>query len=358
MFEDDTIPSQEQLAAAAAKEQPVALPDEHAAQLAARAALLADLDERIRLLPKHPLNKRPVKILTRSIQTAFLEICGAAAYKRPGYVFGADFRVGKSTAVSMIKEKLRESLPHVAVGMIVAQDYKKNRTASPRMFWGDVLFAFGLTDSGNSQDRKFRVHSAIIAACREADGTDFVLLIDEGQNWGEDEYTHLRDLANLLLDPHGISVTTVVFGDPRVEALGSVSRLRRKDLWARFMMQPRQFHGIRDKDDLRFFLNEHDSTKRCEYPAGSGISYTEYFLPRAYANGWRLSGQTDQLWDALVRAAQTVSQQVTDVGMQWVGDAVIRFLTLHLQKDVPEFMPEPGDWDAAVALSGFVESLV
>lgn len=335
---------------------PALTAEEQTAQLVARAALLTDVTERIRRLPQHPLNRLPVKILTGSIKAAFLEICGAVAYKRPGIVFTADFRVGKSTAVTMIREKLRVSLPHVAVSSVCAQAHKEN--ATERLYWGDLLEALGLDDSGTAQDRKKRFVSAILAACREAGGTDFALLIDEGQNWGMKEYTYLRDVTNLLIDLHGISVTTVIFGDLGLKDLCSTTRLKRKDLWARFMMQPRTFHGIKDKEDLQFFLAEYDSTKRCEYPAGSGISYTEYFLPLAYANGWRLAKETDPVWDALARAAQSVGHEVSDVGMQWVGSAVTRFLTANLKTDVTQFRTCPDDWDQAVALSGYVQSLI
>lgn len=349
MLEYDKVPDAEPKATQLSAE-------EQTAQLRARAALLSDVNERIRLLPNHPLNKVPVKILTNAVRTTFLEVCGAAAYKRPGYVFVADFRVGKSTAVTMIREKLQASLPHVAVASVCAQDHRES--ATERRFWGDMLTGFKLDDSGTAEDRKKRVMSAILAACREAGGTDFALLIDEGQNWRFTEYTYLRDLLTLMADPHGIAVTTAIFGDPRLRELCTAARQKRKDLWGRFMMQPRVFNGIMTKEDLSSLLKEYDSTKRCEYPAGSGISYTEYFLPQAYANGWRLLGEADALWDALARSAQTVGQDVGNIGMQWIGSAITRFFTAQLNADYPQFETTDKHWDDAVALSGYVESLV
>jgi hypothetical protein len=351
MFEDNTASvSVDPVAALGAPDQ-----GPHIAARAARATLLDDLDERIRLLPTHPLNQRPVRVLTRAIKQAFLEICGAAAYKHAGVAFCADFRVGKSTAVLMIKDWLRATLPNVAVASLSAQSHKET---SERVFYGDMLLAFQLTESGTAQDRKIKLRAAIIAACREAGGTDFVLLIDEGQNWGDTEYTWLRDLANLLRDQDGFCLITAVWGDLRLDQLSSMFRTKRKDLWGRFMLKPQQFQGIRNQEDLRFFLAEHDSIKRCEFPVGSGISFTEYFLPRAYANGWRLANETENLWNAMVQAARGVGQEFSEVGMQWVGEAVIRFLTLRLRDDAADFRTDSKWWGEALALARFADAMV
>ena len=355
-FTDNTIPtsidSTEEAASASAAEHPKAT---QATQLKLRAAVLGDLDERLRLLPAHPLNQRPVKILTQSVRDTFLEVCEALVYKRPGYCFTADYRVGKSTALLMIKEKLPQSLPQVAVGLVSAQDHER---VTERVLWGDILTAFKLITTGTAQDRQKRLRSAIIGACVQAGGNQFALLIDESQNYKEREFTCLRDLANQLRDEDGYTLTTVCLGDPRLSELSRAFRKTRKDLWARFLMKPERFYGIRDLTDLRFFLAEHDNTKRCEYPAGSGISYTEFFLPKAYANGWRLEKEAQNLWDAFARAAGTANREVTEIGMQWVGESVIRFLTLAISKDFSEFRAEPSLWDDAVQLSCFTDTLI
>ena len=103
-----------------------------------------------------------------------------------------------------------------------------------------------------------RVRVAIIAACVEAGGKHFSLLIDEGQNWDRREYTWLRDLSNQLREQDGYVFTTVTWGDLRLDDVSAKFRLTRKDLWARFLMKPEKFHGIRNLDDLKFFLSEHD----------------------------------------------------------------------------------------------------
>jgi len=123
-------------------------------------------------------------------------------------------------------------------------------------------------------------------------------------------------------------------------------------------MKPKPFYGIRNIYDMEFFLAEHDSTKRCEYPAGSGICYTEFFLPSAYESGWRLAKQAQCAWDAFARAASTVGREATDIGMQWIGEAVVHFLTTQMANDIPGYIPSSDDWDGSVLNARYIDSLV
>jgi len=320
-----------------------------------RALALSDGPEREMLLANHPLNQRPVKVLTRSIRETFLATCEAIKFKRPGCAFMADCRVGKSTAAVMIKDKLPESIPNVAYAIVSA---KAHELVTERVFWGDILIALGLPIHGTAQERQERVRGAVITSCIEADGTQFCLFIDEGQNWKQKEFTLIRDLSNQLTEPDRYTFTTVTWGDLKLDELSAEFRVKRKDLWGRFLMKPAKFLGIRDLPDLQFFLKEHDNLARCEYPAGSGVSYTEFFMPKAYGTGWRLEHEATALWNALVRAAAKVNREVADVGMQWVGESVIHFLEAGMSADTVGFKSASTNWDEAVALSRFLDSLI
>jgi hypothetical protein len=333
----------------------IAIPEYQTNHQALRYAALSDGPDRAYYLANHPLNQRPVQVLTNSIKESFLVVSDAITFKRPGCGLSAKFRSGKSTALLMIKRELPTVMPQVAFGLVSAKDHD---TVTERVFWGDLLIALGLVTDGTAQERQNRLRAAIIAACIQAGGKHFCLLIDEGQNWSSREYTFLRDLGNQLREQDGYVLTTIIFGDPRLDELSSTFREKRKDLWARFLMKPQPFYGIRDVADLRFFLEEHDSAKRCEYPAGSGVSYTEFFLPSAYDSGWRLGKQAQCVWDAFVRAASNVNREIADIGMQWIGETVIHFLTAQMANDVSGFVGTAENWDEAILKAQFIDSLI
>jgi hypothetical protein len=123
-------------------------------------------------------------------------------------------------------------------------------------------------------------------------------------------------------------------------------------------MKPEPFACMRSVEDLKFFMSEHDNVRRSEYPSGSKICYSEFFLPRAYANGWRLGNEAQNAWEAFERAAATVNRKLRDIGMQWVGDAVTHFLTAQMSEDVEGFTSLPKNWDEAVNQSKFTDSQI
>lgn len=310
--------------------------------------------ERENHLASHPLFKKPLKILTRSIQESFLMTNGVFKFMRPGWYVTADFRSGKSTALEMIEEQLPTVLPNVAVTRVSA---KRRDDVTDKTFWGDLLKSMRLSTSGTAAEREDRVIGACVGACMSVNGKNFAMLIDEGQSWGAKEYTSIRNLGNELSLAHHITLTTLIWGDENLTERANSFRGRRNDLLGRFLLTGSKFVGIRDLEDLKFYLAEYDSPKRCEYPAGSGISYTEFFLPKAFAAGWRLENEVNNLWDAFVRAAAAINKSVNGIGMQWVSETVFNVLLSKTQADSKYLKMEPKDWDDAVAEAKYVASI-
>ena len=58
-----------------------------------------------------------------------------------------------------------------------------------------------------------------------------------------------------------------------------------------------RFTGVVGLPDFRRALNALDSGS--EYPIGSGTTFTQYFVPKAYKAGWRFSIHADRIWNIL-----------------------------------------------------------
>lgn len=320
-----------------------------------RRKVLNEGPERAAFIADHPIHLPTTQILTNSIKEAYLKVLEDLKFFRNGTFHSADFRVGKSTAMLKIMDILARELPNVAFSYMSAQDIQKNVA---RNFWGDVLTAFGLDTSGNAQDRQKRVRLAMLAACNEVGGKHFCLFIDEAQNMKELEFTALRDLSNHMQNIDKYILSTKCWGDPRLDQLSADFRANRIDLWNRFLMIPQRFAGVQGLKDLEFFMKEHDSPKRCEYPVGSGLSFSEFHLPLAFSEGWRLASEATNLWDAFSRAAEGVGRATSNVGMAWDKESVRSFLVLSIHKDSRVFRSEAADWDVAVDQSNYIGSLV
>src|SRR3546814_1290838 len=81
--------------------------------------------------------------------------------------------------------------------------------------------------------------------------------------------------------------------------LGLMTR-RQHQILARFLAEPIPFEGCISVDDFRKILRSYDVNS--EYPEGSGLSYTRFFLPKAYQAGFRLTNYSEEIWDALLNA--------------------------------------------------------
>ena len=99
------------------------------------------------------------------------------------------------------------------------------------------------------------------------------------------------------------------------------------DIVGRFMLQVQNFEGIRSAIELEEVMGYLDDPEISEYPIGSGCSCTQFFVPHAYASGWRLKDHAADLWAAFeqcaVNAGDTALAGGISVGMAWVRLAFV-----------------------------------
>ena len=158
-------------------------------------------------------------------------------------------------------------------------------------------------------------------------GSQFVLVLDEIQLLNDTDFEQLLVLHNVL-DLKKIRMTTISFGQP--EILHKVTSLLAKgqtQIIARFLSENLAFEGCSSLDGLKFLLNGYDENS--EYPDDSGWTYTRFFLPLAFANGFRLKKYARKIWFALCKAMGSKSDK--GVPMEHVC-ATIEYLLLAGRK--------------------------
>lgn len=328
---------------------------EHRADDAARRRTLRDAallqgPERQALLREHPLHGLIIEIKTPPVKEALLLIQEHIKFRRPGLALAADCRHGKTTMLTMVSKAMAQMFPNVPHARITLA---KHDTATEKALWTDVLLGFKVQAAGTAVERKNTARNSVLTACREAKGDTFALYIDEAQNWGELEFNYLRDFSNELREYEKKALITITVGDLKLKTVADAIRLSDKGLWSRFLRTVMTFAGISSKEELLAVMKEYDSIAGCEYPIGSGVSYSEFFLPHAYAGGWRLASEMPLLWRELEAVAKNHDKPLADVGMQWIADSILAFLTLEMLKDAPGYRPNGDTWQQAVASSQF-----
>jgi len=96
---------------------------------------------------------------------------------------------------------------------------------------------------------------------------------------------------------------------------------------ARFMLASAPFHGVRDEDELGLVLDGYDLA--LQWPADSGISYTEVLAPQAWAAGSRMHQLAPCLMQALQAELPAGYSGPTDYPMKTITQ-VCRHVLLRL----------------------------
>lgn len=307
------------------------------------------------LINLHPIHRRLPKIKTEPIRKALLVVYETVQLRRTGCAFAGEWRSGKTNCLSLIVDLLPDMVSNIATMQISAT---KHKNATNGMIYGDLLKAMDKSTKGTELERFDRFINCVVGDCIAVQGNRLVIFMDEGQNWGEDEFTVLRDASNHLLLHHDIDVITIIFGDPNLNDLSQYFRSKLRDLSSRFLRQPIQFHGLKDEQELVLFFSQLDDSGTCEFPTGSGLSCTEFFLPLAYQAGYRLAQDGPNAWAALQNEANAIGIQIRYLGMNVIMDVVKAFLLEQRKYDHEGYRTPSDAWSLAIEASEFAESLV
>ena len=156
---------------------------------------------------------------------------------------------------------------------------------------------YALPDSGTAIRKRNRLIEFMVGHARAAKEHRYILFIDEAQWLADVQFHYLMDLHNQL-KLRGVRLITVLMGQP--ELLSRREDFRSADkhhILGRFMAAVHHYTGVVDRADFHRILTALD--EHSEYPEGSGISYTAYFVPEAFTTGWRMAAQTEIIWDTL-----------------------------------------------------------
>lgn len=325
-------------------------------QRSLRAAVLTHGDDRARAYERHPLVTNNLRLPTPAVKESYAEIERAIIHREPGTCFVTQFRVGKTTGIAVIVATLKEAFKNdFAVGCVIA---KYHKSSSEYTFYSDILESFkhlGTRTKSSTLLRK-RVLETVRNQARRAKTDRYLLVIDEGQNWSEDEWTFLRDLTNDWIND-GLSIIPVVFAHPKLEEVIQQLKVnQRTDLIGRFLLSLRAFKGVSSLEDFTAIARLYDDAAVAEYPPQSGISVSEFFMPNAWRGGWRFEQEINPMFDAFSALTNPGTDLTLNIGMNWVTAAVRNFFFSQTTIEHVGFQSSAEVWADAVAGSGYEAS--
>lgn len=169
-----------------------------------------------------------------------------------------------------------------------------------------VLFAGKMKASSlaTSLDRLQRLCELLENLCVIAQSSTVVLLVDEAQRLFAAE---LDDFITIVNEAEGRDIDVFVVFFRQRDVSGVELELAKEHVTShvkgRFKLAKHFFHGLRGEDEVYYVFDRYDH--KTEWPVGSGITYTQYFAPQAFAKGWRLATHTKQVLEAVEVARTT-----------------------------------------------------
>lgn len=301
--------------------------------------------EDIRLLSSmHPVVTKHYTIITPVVTDAYSVIRERVYMRKTGAFLYATPRMGKTTCAKLIKLLLEREFPSILVMSVIAEEGGKTES--------DLLFNISDTarvhtlSRSKSRDLRRQLLSHIQSQLSIVGGNQFVLMIDEMQLLSDVQFDSLAALHNKL-DFINIRMTTVGFAQPEILDVRTALLASDKTyLIARFLCEPFAFSGCTSILDLKQILLDYDNTQK--FPEDSDYSFTRFFLPEAFKNGFRLSDYADEIWRTLKAAAGSSQGSIP---MEHLSRTVEYILVASSSSDQPSFSLQLATIQAAVEAS-------
>lgn len=261
-------------------------------------------EEREVLIDEHPLIQKTYLLITPAIKRVYALIRERVWMRRTGTFMFARPRMGKTTCASAVRDSLQAEFPKLFVILFSAD--KRKQSDSGLII--DILKSDGLTIGPrlSYKDLFNRLLTHIETSVANRKGTQFVLMIDEMQLLSEADLNVLLVLHNRL-ELKSIKMTTIGFAQTDIQHVRSaLHATQAHNLLARFLSEPIPFDGCTAKEDLEEILHAYDEVKR--FPENSDYTYTRFFLPLAYENGFRLRQLSNPIWSALKKSSMPLGE--------------------------------------------------
>lgn len=297
----------------------------------------------------------PVSLREYTLPTPSIELASNLAIERVrdgaqccGFI--GPPRSGKTTAAGYIAADIQERVPNAYVIALLCRQDKARSESNVCDWWSRITG--GPPVRSRREDPMIALVRRWVAEALSASAQRLAIVLDEIGRLTEDQLTTLADVQNLIARER-MRTTFVVFGSLETVAMkNSLLQIGRSDLIGRFLSRLHQFEGIKTKAELRKVMNAFDDPEIADYPPGSGCAFSQFYLPKPYARGWRLAHCADELW-AEFKAASPKKQM--QIGAEYVFYAIEHFLKKSMSFEDKEV--DTRHWTAAVLESSYQDSL-
>ncbi|MEI5997629.1 ATP-binding protein [Paraburkholderia bengalensis] len=254
-------------------------------------------------LSSHPIFGSSDLIATPQVAEVYGVVKPMVAVNDSGAFISADPGAGKSSCLQVLQAFLTRDMPSLSSFII---PINQQQSTSIRAFYKNLLSILELSTNGETPDLRARTFTQLTYVGCESKIRKILLFLDEAHRMGITEFQFLKDVYNHLA-LHGVSLITIMAGQsPNLAA--RITELRTKgyeDIIGRFASREVTFRSFESEEDVRAVFDAIDAAA-----SSDGRRWTEFFCPKAFANGFRLGSTANQffrIWRAGVPVTMTSS---------------------------------------------------
>jgi hypothetical protein len=256
------------------------------------------IEQRNDLVVHHPLLTGLSLIPTPQIAELCTTVRRATLTRQLGLCFTAKSGMGKTSAMRFVATFLREAMPQLTV---YNHSCRNHSGGSVRGFFKHFLSTVGHpVIRGETADLRDRLGKRIVDASRLSGLPVVVMLIDEAQAMNIGDFNFLKDVSNEV-EAEGVALITILMAqDPDFSAVHHrLEEAQRLDLMSRFTLNRQQFRPFDSEEVIKQVFQKIDSALFSE---AVPVTWTEFFLPKAFEHGFRLENCAAEIFSAWSRS--------------------------------------------------------
>lgn len=299
----------------------------------------------------HPIETGKYLLATNQINYLLENTREWIENRTPGAIVFGKPRLGKTRAILYLTQKLHKELGETFP--IYHIRCKQNKMPTENVFFENLLIDVDhyLPSSGVANAKRQRFTKFLLEKADSSGENKVVLFIDDAQSLFDVQYQWLMDIYNDL-DHYGVTMTVILVGQEElIEQRSAFFLTKKNQIIGRFMVQEHEFHGIIDLNDLSICLEDYDNA---QYPKDLGWSFTRYFFPESFDEGFRLQSCAEELYNVFLELKQE-SKKTNKI------EIPMQYLTLTIEIALKRFgingfnvgCLSKNHWKEAVERSGY-----
>jgi len=275
--------------------------------------------------------------------------------RTPGGIIYGRPRLGKTSAIKYLKLELTATY---GAGLPVFMNIcHKHKTPNEGTFFEELLksVGHGFVFNGHANIKRERLIKFLIERTDASKGNRLVLFMDEAQFMYEIEYQWLIDINNEL-DRYNIFTTVILVGQEELTHQRSAFLAAKKDqIIGRFMVHVYNFEGVKNANDIRTCLIGYDD--QAKYPAGTDWTFTRFFFPDLFEEGFRLQNHAEELLDIFkeIRREHGINSAL-EIPMQYLIRTIEYCLENFGIEGEDLKVISRANWKEAIRRSGYIDA--